>query len=54
MIVIGQRSITDWVTAALALAAVALLWRFKKLPEPLIVLAAALIGLIVHPLMTST
>ena len=52
VIVIGQRSITDWVTAALALAAVALLWRFKKLPEPLIVVAAALIGLVVHPLMT--
>ena len=54
VIVIGQRSITDWVTAALALATVALLWRFKKLPEPLIVAAAALIGLVVHPLMTST
>ena len=52
VIVIGQRSITDWVTAALALVTVALLWRFKKLPEPLIVLAAAVIGLVLHPLMT--
>jgi chromate transporter len=52
VIVIGQRSITDWVTAGLALVTVALLWRFKKLPEPLIVVAAALIGLVVHPLMT--
>ena len=52
VIVIGQRSISDWVTAALALATVALLWRFKKLPEPLIVAAAALVGLVVHPLMT--
>jgi chromate transporter len=52
VIVIGQRSVTDWVTAALALVTVALLWRFKKLPEPLIVAAAALIGLVVHPLMT--
>ena len=42
--------ITDWVTAALALVTVALLWRFKKLPEPLIVAAAALIGLVVQPL----
>lgn len=50
VIVIGQRSITDWVTAALALATVGALWRFRKLPEPLIVLAAALIGLAVHPL----
>jgi chromate transporter len=50
VIVIGQRSITDWITASLALAAIALLWRFKKLPEPLVVLAAAAIGLVVHPL----
>ena len=52
VVVIGQRSITDWLTAALALVTVALLWRFKKLPEPLLVVAAALIGLVVHPLMT--
>ena len=51
-IVIGQRSITDWVTAALAVVTAALLWRFKKLPEPLIVVAAALVGFVVHPLMT--
>jgi chromate transporter len=52
VIVIGQRSITDWVTAGLALVTVAILWRFKKLPEPAVVLAAALIGFVVHPLMT--
>ena len=52
VIVLGQRSITDWVTAALALVTVALLWRFKKLPEPLVVVAAAVIGLLVHPLLT--
>ncbi|MEJ6001177.1 chromate transporter [Paucibacter soli] len=51
VIVIGQRSISDWLTAALALATVAVLWRFKQMPEPLIVLIAALIGLFVHPLM---
>jgi len=52
VILIGQRSITDWVTAAMALLSVAVLWRFKKIPEPAIVLVAALIGLVVHPLMT--
>ena len=51
VILIGQRSITDWVTAALALVTVAVLWRFKKIPEPVIVLVAALIGLVVHPLL---
>jgi chromate transporter len=54
VIVIGQRSITDWVTAGLGIVTAGLLWRFKRLPEPLIVLAAAVIGLVVHPLMTST
>ena len=51
VVVIGQRSITDWITAALALITVGVLWRFKKLPEPVIVLVAALIGLAVHPLL---
>jgi len=52
VVVIGQRSITDWITAALAVATAALLWRYKKLPEPVIVVAAALIGLVVHPLVS--
>lgn len=54
VIVIGQRSISDWITAALAITTAALLWRFKKLPEPVVVLAAALIGLVVHPLVAHT
>lgn len=45
VIVIGQRSITDWVTAALAVVTALVLWKFKKVQEPVIVLAAALIGL---------
>lgn len=51
VIVIAQRSISDWVTAALAVITAALLWCFKKLPEPLIVVVAALIGLGLYPLM---
>jgi len=50
VIVIGQRSITDGPTAALAILTVALLWRFKQLPEPLIVLVAAVAGLLLYPL----
>lgn len=52
VVVLAQRSITDWVTALLALATIGMLWRFKKLQEPVIVLAAALIGLAVHPLLS--
>jgi chromate transporter len=48
VIVIGQRSISDWITAALALVSAAVLWRFKKLPEPVVVLVAALLGLALH------
>lgn len=50
VVVIGQRSITDVATAALALATVGVLWRFKKVPEPLIVAAAAVAGLVLYPL----
>ncbi|MDQ7979880.1 chromate transporter [Paraburkholderia sp. SARCC-3016] len=50
VIVIARRSVIDWPTALIALATVLLLWRFKKLQEPVIVVAAALIGLAVYPL----
>ncbi len=50
VIILAQRSITDGVTALLAVATAAILWRSTKVPEPLIVLAAALIGLVAYPL----
>ncbi len=50
VVVIGMRSIKDTPTALLAIVTAALLWRFKKLPEPVIVVTAALIGLFVYPL----
>lgn len=49
VIVIARRSIVDWPTILLALATALLLWRFKKLQEPVVVIAAALIGLVVYP-----
>jgi chromate transporter len=52
VIVLGKRSVIDIPTALLALGSVILLWRFKKLQEPAIVAAAALIGLIVFPLLS--
>jgi chromate transporter len=50
VIVIAKRSIVDFPTAAMALVTVALLWKFKKLQEPVIVIAAAVLGLVVYPL----
>ncbi|MFM0073632.1 chromate transporter [Paraburkholderia sediminicola] len=53
VIVIARRSIVDWPTVVLALVTIVLLWRFKKLQEPVIVVAAALFGLAVYPLIHS-
>ena len=51
VVVLAQRSIVDIPTALLALMTGFILWKFKTLKEPLIVIAAALIGLAVYPLM---
>lgn len=50
VIVIAKRSIIDIPTALLALASAALLWKYTKLPEPVIVGGAALFGLAAFPL----
>jgi chromate transporter len=56
VIVLGRRTIfgVGWSPEIpkilILLATVALLWRFKKLPEPVIVVGAALIGLVAYPL----
>lgn len=50
VVVIARRTIVDVPTLLLAVAAVLLLLRFKKLSEPMIVAGAALIGLAVYPL----
>lgn len=46
VIVLGKRSLTDAYTIGIAIITIAILWRFKKLPEPVIILAAAGIGLL--------
>jgi chromate transporter len=51
VIVIAKRSIIDIPTALIALTTIVLLLKFKKLQEPLIVAAAALVGLVLYPLL---
>lgn len=51
VIVIAKRSIVDMPTAVIALATVAMLWKYKKLQEPVIVASAALIGLAIYPIL---
>jgi chromate transporter len=45
VIVLGRRSLTDAFAIGLALLTAFILWRYKKVPEPLIILVAAGIGL---------
>jgi chromate transporter len=53
VIVLAERSIVDTVTTLVALVTIGAIWRFKKVPEPLVVAVAALIGLLafsgLHP-----
>jgi len=51
VIVIARRSIVDLPTLAIAVVAIALLWKFKKLQEPVVVAAAAVAGLMIYPLL---
>lgn len=50
VIVLGQRSITDPFTLGVAVATYLVLWRTKKIPEPAVIAAAALLGLLIAPL----
>lgn len=51
VVVLAKRSIVDIPTALFAIITAVLLWKFKKLQEPVIVLGAAVISLLVYPLM---
>lgn len=51
VIVIARRSIVDIPTALIALVAVALLWKIKKLQESVVVAGAAVLGLFIYPLL---
>jgi len=48
-IVLAERSIVDVPTALLALATVLVIWKLKRLPEPVVVAIAAIIGLFAFP-----
>ena len=50
VIVLAKRSIVDVPTAVMALLTIGVLWKFKKLQEPVVVVSAALIGLVLYPL----
>jgi chromate transporter len=49
VVVLAQRAVYDLPTALIALASLAVLWRFR-VPEPVLVLAAGAVGLALRPL----
>jgi chromate transporter len=48
VVVLTRQAVTDLTTVTIAVITLALLWRFKKLPEPYIVAAAGALGLLLH------
>lgn len=46
--VLGRRALVDWGAGLIALATLALLWRAKRVPEPLLIVLAGLIGVVLH------
>jgi chromate transporter len=51
VIVLGKRSIIDVPSAIVMVVTIALLWKVKKMPEPAIIAAAAIVGLVIYPLL---
>lgn len=54
VIVIGTRSIRDFPTALLACVTLLIVWKLPKTPEPLLIAASALLGLLIYPLFNNT
>ncbi len=50
VLVLGARSVNDAPTALITIVSLAVLWRYK-IPEPIIVSVAGLVGLIVYPML---
>ncbi|MCB5291901.1 chromate efflux transporter [Arthrobacter sp. SO3] len=47
VVVLTREAVTDWTTAAIAIVSLGLLWRFK-INEPYIVIAAGILGVLLH------
>ena len=50
VVVLARRSIVDLPTVVIAGVTIAVLWKVKNVKEPVVILAAALLGLVLHPL----
>jgi chromate transporter len=48
VVTLARRSLVDWITVAIALVSLIALLKIRKLPEPVLILAAGIVGLLVH------
>jgi chromate transporter len=48
VVILGRRSLIDWVTVTIAVIVLGALLKIRKIPEPILILAAGIIGLLVH------
>ena len=48
VVILARRSLVDWPAILLASITLGVLWHWKKVPEPVVVLAAAALGLAIH------
>ena len=48
VVVLGRRALVDLPTWGIAVATLFLLWRFRRLPEPLVILGAGVIGVVLR------
>jgi chromate transporter len=49
VVVLAERSIVDITTALMALVTIGVIWHLKKVPEPVVVAVAAVVGLLAFP-----
>jgi chromate transporter len=48
VVILARRSLIDWVTVAMAFTALVVQLKFRRVPEPLMIVVAGFIGLLVH------
>jgi chromate transporter len=48
VVILARRSLVDWITIAIAVAVLATQLKFRKLPEPILIVIAGLTGLLIH------
>jgi chromate transporter len=48
VVILARRSLIDWLTVGIALAVLATQLKLRRVPEPVLIVGAGIIGLVVH------